>query len=506
MPKIPFVGKIDYATRFIVPVVFVVVAVLGLHFSNNCPYAYGYSTLETPKLNETQIAQNMVEDHFGSSNMVALVVPAGDYETEARLLSDLEGYEQVDHTMGLANVEAMDGYMLADKLTPRQFAELAGLDYEAAQLVYAAYAASQEEYGQVLGNLATYRVPLIDMFLYVCDKIDEGLVTLDDEQTETLNDAAKQMRSAQAQLCGTEYDRMLVYLALPVSGDETYQFTDEIRELAQSYYPDGQVLVCGESTNEYDFEKSFSRDNTVVSVVSILIVLVVLLFTFKSAGMPILLIMVIQGSIWINFSMPAITGTGLFFMSYLVVSSIQMGANIDYAIVIASRYQELKQEMPHKQAMIETLNFAFPTIITSGTILATAGILIGQMTSEATIVGIGQSLGRGTILSMFLVLFVLPQILLIGGDIVDKTSFSMPKAALRRKEASGRVYVDGLVSGEIHGTVSGIMRANVDGTVDLRVISGNVEQVRAKLPAGEGSPGDSSDENKEGEGSGDENA
>ena len=506
VPKIPFVGKIDYATRFIVPVVFVVVAVLGLHFSNNCPYAYGYSTLETPKLNETQIAQNMVEDHFGSSNMVALVVPAGDYETEARLLSDLEGYEQVDHTMGLANVEAMDGYMLADKLTPRQFAELAGLDYEAAQLVYAAYAASQEEYGQVLGNLATYRVPLIDMFLYVCDKIDEGLVTLDDEQTETLNDAAKQMRSAQAQLCGTEYDRMLVYLALPVSGDETYQFTDEIRELAQSYYPDGQVLVCGESTNEYDFEKSFSRDNTVVSVVSILIVLVVLLFTFKSAGMPILLIMVIQGSIWINFSMPAITGTGLFFMSYLVVSSIQMGANIDYAIVIASRYQELKQEMPHKQAMIETLNFAFPTIITSGTILATAGILIGQMTSEATIVGIGQSLGRGTILSMFLVLFVLPQILLIGGDIVDKTSFSMPKAALRRKEASGRVYVDGLVSGEIHGTVSGIMRANVDGTVDLRVISGNVEQVRAKLPAGEGSPGDSSDENKEGEGSGDENA
>ena len=506
VPKIPFVGKIDYATRFIVPVVFVVLAVLGLHFSNNCPYAYGYSTLETPKLNETQIAQNMVEDHFGSSNMVALVVPAGDYETEARLLSDLEGYEQVDHTMGLANVEALDGYMLADKLTPRQFAELAGLDYEAAQLVYAAYAASQEEYGQVLGNLATYRVPLIDMFLFVCDKIDEGLVTLDDEQTETLNDAARQMRSAQAQLCGTEYDRMLVYLTLPVSGDETYQFTDEIRELAQSYYPDGQVLVCGESTNEYDFEKSFSRDNTVVSVVSILIVLVVLLFTFKSAGMPILLIMVIQGSIWINFSVPTITGTGLFFMSYLVVSSIQMGANIDYAIVIASRYQELKQEMPHKQAMIETLNFAFPTIITSGTILATAGILIGQMTSEATIVGIGQSLGRGTILSMFLVLFVLPQILLIGGDIADKTSFSMPKAALRRREASGRVYVDGLVSGEIHGSVSGIMRANVDGAVDLRVISGNVEQVRAKLPAGEGSPGDSSDENKEGEGSGDENA
>ena len=68
----------------------------------------------------------------------------------------------------------------------------------------------------------------------------------------------------------------------------------------------------------------------VVSIVSILIVLVVLLFMFKSVAMPILLILVIQGSIWINFSMPYLTGTGLFFMSYLVVSSIQMGVNIDY--------------------------------------------------------------------------------------------------------------------------------------------------------------------------------
>ena len=86
--------------------------------------------------------------------------------------------------------------------------------------------------------------------------------------------------------------------------------------------------------------------------------LVVLLFTFNSAGMPLLLIVVIQGSIWINFSIPALTGTGVFFMSYLVVSSIQMGANIDYAIVIASRYQELKGRMDHQEAIIDTLNFA----------------------------------------------------------------------------------------------------------------------------------------------------
>ncbi len=473
IPKISFVGRLDYATRHVVPVIFVIVALLGMHFSNKCPYAYGYSVLTTPKLNESQIADNMVSDNFTSSNMLALVVPAGDYEKEAQLLKELESYDEIDYTMGLANVEAMDGYMLADKLTPRQFSELSGLDYEVAQLVYAAYAAEQDDYGKLMGSIATYKVPLIDMFLFVCDQVDAGYVTLDEEQTEMLDSAKKQMESAKAQLSGEDYSRMLIYLTLPESGDETYSFIDTIRGVAQEYYPDGEVYVAGNSTNEYDFKKSFATDNTVVSIVSILIVLLVLLFTFKSVGMPIMLILIIQGSIWINFSIPAFTGTGLFFMSYLVVSSIQMGANIDYAIVIATRYQELKDKMDHRQAIIETLNFAFPTVLTSGTILTVAGTLIGQMTSEAAIVGIGQSLGRGTIISMFLVLFVLPQILLIGGDLADKTSFAVPKM-LKKKETSGRVFVDGRVSGEINGTVSGVIRASIDGDVRLKVLSGSV--------------------------------
>ena len=475
IPKIPFVGKIDYATRHIVPAIFIVVILLGYHFSSLCPYAYGYSSLTTPKLNESQIADNMIADNFTSQNTLALVVPSGDYEKEAALLEELETYDEIDYTMGLVNIEAMDGYMLADRLTPRQFAELTGLDYEVAQIVYAAYAADAEDYGRLAGGIAAYRVPLIDMFLFVCDQVDDGLVTLDDEQTDTLHDAQTQMKAAKAQLSGTEYSRMMLYLTLPESGEETYSFIDTIHSVAQSYYPDGNVYVAGNSTNEYDFEKSFARDNTVVSIVSLLIVLLVLLFTFKSAIMPLLLILVIQGSIWINFSIPYFTGTGLFFMSYLVVSSIQMGANIDYAIVIASRYQEIKGSMTHRDAIIETLNFAFPTVLTSGTILSVAGTLIGRMTSEAAIAGIGQSLGRGTIISMFLVMFVLPQILLVGADLADKTSFAMPRRE-RKKEASGRVYVDGVVRGEIHGTVRGTVRASIDGDVNLQLLSGSIQE------------------------------
>lgn len=475
VPKISFVGRYAWATRKVVPFVFLGIILLGFRISGACPYVYGYSTIKTPKLNEIQIAANMIDDTFTSTNMVALVVPAGDYEKEAALLKELDSREEVDYSKGLANVEAMDGYMLADMLTPREFSEMAGLDYELAELIYAAYATDQEDYGKLMGNIASYKVPLIDMFLFVCEQVDAGIVQLDEEKKDELMDAQTQMESAKAQLQGEECSRMLLYLTLPESGDETYAFMDEIHDIAARYYPDGDIYVAGNSTNEYDFQKSFERDNTVVSVISILIVLVVLLFTFKSVGMPILLILVIQGSIWINFSIPVFTGTGLFFLSYLVVSSIQMGANIDYAIVIASRYQEVKNRMSHKDAMIEALNFAFPTVITSGSILTVAGILIGQLTSEAAIVGIGQSIWRGTLLSMCLVLFVLPQILLLGGGIVDKTSFSMPNVA-KQKTTSGRVFVDGLVTGEINGTVSGLMRANVDGTVKLNVISGDIAE------------------------------
>lgn len=475
VPHIPFVGKFAYATRFVVPPIFIVVMLLGFHFSNDCPYVYGYGEIETPKMNYVQEAEHMISDSFGATNFVALVYPKDDYAVEAKLLAELDEYEEVDYSMGLSNVEAMDGYMLADRLTPRQFAELAGLDYEMAQVVYAAYATQLGDYGQVVSSLSAYSVPLIDMMLFVCDQLDAGLVSLEAEQMEMLSEAKVQMEAAKAQLQGEEYNRVLVYLNLPEGGEETYAFLDTMRGIARKYYPEGNVYIVGDSSVEQDFKLSFATDNLVITIVSILIVLVVLLFSFKSAAMPLLLIIVIQGAIWINFSIPTFTDSPLFFMSYLVVSAIQMGANIDYAIVIASRYQETKNKTDHKTAIIETMNFAFHTILTSGSILAIAGTLIGMMTSEAAIVGIGQSLGRGTLVSICLVMFVLPQILLIGSTIADKTSFSMPVMA-KEKTASGHIKVDGMVRGEIHGFVSGIVRADIDGEVNLNLLSGAVAE------------------------------
>jgi len=424
IPKVFFVGKFAYKSYKIVFPVFIVILLIAAYVSGNVNYAYGEDAIETPLTNDTQVAKNMIADTFTSNNMIAVVVPAGDYESEKAFLDEVTAMEEVNSAMGLSNVEAMDGYTLTTKVNPRQFSELAELDYEVAQMLYTAYATENEKYGEIIGGINNYGVPLMDIFLYVCDMLDQGLVELDEDQEEELNDLKVQLMSGKDQLQGEHYSRMLIYTTLPLGSETTYSFVEEIKELAQSYYPDSDVHVVGNVTTEMDFKESFAIDNVVVSIVSILIVLVVLLFTFKSVAMPIVLIAVIQGAIWINFTFSAISQDPFFFLSYMIVSSIQMGANIDYAIVAASRFLEIKDEMPKEQAIIETMNFAFHTIFTSGSVMIAAGFLVGNITSSGSIVSMGQGLFRGTCISVVLCLFVLPQVLLFSEKIVDRTSFS----------------------------------------------------------------------------------
>ena len=240
----------------------------------------------------------------------------------------------------------------------------------------------------------------------------------------------------------------------------------------------------GNATSDYDLSSSFSNDNLLISILTIVFVILVLVFTFQSAGLPVLLILVIQGSVWINFSFPYLMQQNLFFLSYLVVSSIQMGANIDYAIVIANRYMELKQTMKPKEAVVEALNEAFPTIITSGTILAAAGILIGFLSSNPAISSIGVCLGRGTVISIFLVMGVLPQILLLGDIIIEKTAFTL-KSRLPVQTHTGSMRVDGHVRGYVSGMVDADFKGTVYGTINAAVEADSIRsQGMPELPAG----------------------
>ena len=271
---------------------------------------------------------------------------------------------------------------------------------------------------------------------------------------------------------------MLVKLNLPEKGEQTLSFLDRLHEIVKKYYENNFYLI-GNSMSDYDLSQSFQMDNILISILSALLVVIVLLFTFKSVGLPLLLIFVIQGSIWINFSFPYLMGSQLFFLGYLIVNAIQMGANIDYAIVISNRYSELKKKMPIDKAIIMTLNQSSPTILTSGTILASVALLIGFISTNGTISSLGICLGRGTIISMILVMCALPQILLLGDLLIEKTKFYI-KSADTIKNNSGTVILDGHAKGRVSGFIDAKIKGLIKGDVKLFVSSKDIKKVDTK--------------------------
>ena len=298
-----------------------------------------------------------------------------------------------------------------------------------------------------------------------------------------MDDMLAQLSMARSQMQSENYSRLVVYLSLPEEGPETFAFLSEMREIIGNYYEDDYYIV-GNSTSCRDLAAAFEGDNLLITLLSIFFVIMVLLFTFKSAGLPILLILVIQGSIWINFSFPVFLEQPLYFLGYLIVSAIQMGANIDYAIVISSHYQEKKAYMPHKEAIVHALNAAFPTVFTSGIMMASAGLLIGNMSAQPVIAIMGTCLGRGTIISIILVLFVLPSILVLGDSIIERTRFKMKAIELPVRQATGTIRVSGRLRGYVSGYVDGTFSGSLKGQMNATVSTETTVEVQEETPEG----------------------
>ena len=469
VPRISLWGKAVVKTRFVLPVIFAVIVVCGIYCSNRCDYVFSTNSTNSGNKPAYRIAMDKMDETFGYNNTIAVLVPRGDYDKEGAVLRRIQALPGVKSALGLANIQVEEGRMLTDKTSPRQFAELAGVDIELARLLYQAYGLSVEEYGAIFQDPDSYSVPLLDVFQFLLEQKDKGVVNLSGDQAAKVEELQDTLDAGLSQLQGEHWSRLVFTADLPEESEETYALLDQMRSIAAEYYGDNVVLV-GNSTNARDLSDSFSGDNMKISVLTVLFVMVILLFTFKSAGLPVLLVLTIQGSIWINFSFPYLTHTNLFFLSYLIVSAIQMGATIDYAIVITNRYLELKQFMGRREAVIESLNQSFPTVFTSGTIMTVAGFLIGKLSTDSIISSIGTTLGRGTLTSIILVMTVLPQFLLLGDALIERTAITLTRNRKQRFN-NGVVRLDGHIRGHVSGFVDGEIKGVIRGSVDALIES-----------------------------------
>lgn len=207
VPRITIVGKFANKTKYIIPPLFVIILIIAAILSNRCQYIYDTSSIVSAKKSESKIAEERIEDTFGASNQLVVMVPKGNYDSEKAVLQQIEKLDYVTSVLGLSNVSINDDYVLTDKLSPRQFAELTDIDTEVVDVLYMAYAYNQKQYGPVFTGIDEYDVPIIDMFLFLYDQYQQGYVTLDSSLDDKLNTLYDTLHDAQLQLQGTDYSR-----------------------------------------------------------------------------------------------------------------------------------------------------------------------------------------------------------------------------------------------------------------------------------------------------------
>ncbi len=225
-----------------------------------------------------------------------------------------------------------------------------------------------------------------------------------------------------SKLCSDKYTRMVITVDAEYEGEKTFNLVENIRSTAQQYYPD-EWYLAGEGVSTYDLMDTITADMVKVNLVAIGAVFIVLLITMRSVALPVILVLSIETAIWINLSIPYFMDSTIFYIAYLIISSIQLGATVDYAILLTDRYKDFRGSMDKKESIVNTISAVTVSILTSGSVLTVVGFLLGAISTHGVLSQLGYFLGKGTLCSLVIVLFVLPGLLYI----FDRAFIKQPK-------------------------------------------------------------------------------
>ena len=343
LPK--FDGFAKFTSKAMVPMslIFACIIIPFYLAQGNNSFDYGSSRI----FNEsTQLGSDtaLIEDTFGKSNMLVLMVPKGDFATETKLSDELKGIPQVSSIIS--------------------YVDKAGAE-----------------------------VPT--------EYLDE----------ETLG-----------KLISENYSRMVINIKADFEGVETFSIIENIRNIANRYYG-ASYLLAGESVSTYDLMDTVTADNVRVNFIAIGSIFLVLLIAFKSLLIPVILVVAIETAIWINLGIPYFAGNNLHYIAYLIISSIQLGATVDYAILLSNAYVDNRKSYKKKEALQKTISSVTLSILTSATILALSGLLLGVISTHGIISQLGALISKGTALSTIIVLFVIPGFLYLLDEPIQKTMY-----------------------------------------------------------------------------------
>ena len=267
-----------------------------------------------------------------------------------------------------------------------------------------------------------------ELLAFVTEKMDSHAL-LKSKMTaahrEKVTAAQESIESGTDLFVSENYSRMLLSVDLPNESEESSKFVEYLISNVKDVFGDG-AHVAGEMVSTYEQQVVFDKDNTFISIFTIVSIFLIVMIVFRSVSLPVVLVTVIQGAIWICMSMSLISGP-MFFMSYIVAICILMGATIDYGILMSTNYIGFRVTLDKKEALYKSVAAAMPTVFTSGLILTICGFVVGFVASQTSISSVGILLGKGTLVSIVMITLVLPSVLYLLDGFILKLSMKSKK-------------------------------------------------------------------------------
>ena len=268
-----------------------------------------------------------------------------------------------------------------------------------------------------------------DLLAFVLDAAENNELLsgrIDEEMQKTITESQENIISAEKLLVAENYSRMLLTVNLPAESDESSRFVEYLTVAVKDTFGN-RAYVAGEIATTNDLINAFDDDNRLISIFTVVSIFIIIMIVFRSLSLPVILVAIIQGAIWIAMAMSLVSGP-MFFMSYIMSMCILMGATIDYGILLSTNYVKWRETLDKKEALYKAVDAAIPTVFTSGLILMICGLVVGLVASQTSISSVGFLLFRGTLISTVMIMLVLPSLLyLIDGFVIKLTLKSKKK-------------------------------------------------------------------------------
>ncbi|KAL0208270.1 hypothetical protein P9112_010857 [Eukaryota sp. TZLM1-RC] len=302
-------------------------------------------------------------------------------------------------------------------LEHEQFADALQVEKDKSSLIYSMYFVENT-------SLEVEVVPLFDIFSLIHDQLDNPLIggSMTEAEKQQLIDQHQSMVDGKQSFIGQQTRRVILYFDVDAEGDDVWNLVEFLRENVSPILGDDSY-VAGTIITSYDIKDSFGADEMKITFIIIISVLSLIFIAFRSISVPVILIFIIQGAIWANQAISVVIDQRFYFLATLIISSIQMGATIDYGILLTASYIERRKECSKKLALKKALYSSLPTMLTSGIILLSAGFSVSLVSNQPTTVDVGFLLLRGTAISLCFVMFLLPSTLYALDRLIEKTTF-----------------------------------------------------------------------------------